>query len=53
MSLTLLDYLFDREVQACSNISGSGKHGKKKLDPHKIYGIKCEYFRAIFCKMRK
>lgn len=42
MALTLLDYLFDRETQACSNISGHGKHGKKQLDPLMIYGIKCE-----------
>lgn len=41
MSLTLLDCLFDREVQACSNISGTGRHGKKQLDPLKIYGIRC------------
>lgn len=41
LALTLLDYLFDRETQACSNISGTGKHGKKQLDPLKIYGIRC------------
>lgn len=41
MALTLLDYLFDREVQACSNISGTGKHKKKQLDPLLIYGIYC------------
>ncbi|XP_054722274.1 protein BANP-like [Uloborus diversus] len=41
MSLTLLDHLFDRETQAVSNISGTGKHGKRQLDPLKIYGIKC------------
>ncbi|GIY52839.1 hypothetical protein CEXT_284021 [Caerostris extrusa] len=41
MALTLLDHLFDRETQARSNISGSGKHGKEQLDPLKIYGIKC------------
>ncbi|XP_070575940.1 protein BANP-like isoform X2 [Ptychodera flava] len=41
MALTLLDYLFDRETQACSNISGMGKHGKKQLDPLMIYGIRC------------
>ncbi|XP_022246448.1 protein BANP-like [Limulus polyphemus] len=41
MALTLLDYLFDRDTQACSNISGTGRHGKKQLDPLKIYGIKC------------
>nr|KAF6285263.1 BTG3 associated nuclear protein [Myotis myotis] len=33
MALTLLDYLFHREVQAVSNLSGQGKHGKKQLDP--------------------
>ncbi|XP_035209020.1 protein BANP-like isoform X2 [Stegodyphus dumicola] len=27
MALLLLDYLFDREIQAKSNISGTGKHG--------------------------
>ncbi|XP_035209016.1 protein BANP-like isoform X1 [Stegodyphus dumicola] len=41
MALLLLDYLFDREIQAKSNISGTGKHGKQQLDPLKIYGIKC------------
>lgn len=43
MALTLLDYLFHREVQAVSNLSGQGKHGKKQLDPLMIYGIRCEY----------
>lgn len=43
MALTLLDYLFHREVQAMSNLSGQGKHGKKQLDPLMIYGIRCEY----------
>ncbi len=43
MALTLLDYLFDRETQACSNLSGMGKHSKKQLDPLMIYGIRCEY----------
>ena len=42
MALTLLDYLFDRETQAYSNLSGLGKHGKKQLDPLMIYGIRCE-----------
>lgn len=42
MALTLLDYLFHREVQAMSNLSGQGKHGKKQLDPLMIYGIRCE-----------
>ncbi|PRD27395.1 UNVERIFIED_CONTAM: banp [Trichonephila clavipes] len=41
MALTLLDYLFDRETQACSNISGMGKHKKKQLDPLFVYGLKC------------
>ncbi|KAK2162178.1 hypothetical protein LSH36_102g03003 [Paralvinella palmiformis] len=41
MALTLLDYLFDRETQAYSNLSGLGKHGKKQLDPLMIYGIRC------------
>lgn len=44
MALTLLDYLFHREVQAMSNLSGQGKHGKKQLDPLMIYGIRCESF---------
>lgn len=42
MALTLLDYLFHREIQAISNLSGQGKHGKKQLDPLMIYGIRCE-----------
>ncbi|XP_076307802.1 protein BANP-like isoform X2 [Tachypleus tridentatus] len=41
MALTLLDYLFDRETQACSNISGTGKHRKRQLDPLMVYGIRC------------
>ncbi|XP_078690177.1 protein BANP-like isoform X2 [Branchiostoma floridae x Branchiostoma belcheri] len=41
MALILLDYLFDRETQAMSNISGMGRHGKKQLDPLMIYGIRC------------
>lgn len=41
MALTMLDYLFDRETQASSNLSGMGKHGKKQLDPLMIYGIRC------------
>uniref|UniRef100_A0A3P8W4E4 Protein BANP n=1 Tax=Cynoglossus semilaevis TaxID=244447 RepID=A0A3P8W4E4_CYNSE len=44
MALTLLDYLFHREVQATSNLSGQGKHGKKQLDPLMIYGIRCHLF---------
>lgn len=44
MALTLLDYLFHREVQAVSNLSGQGKHGKKQLDPLMIYGIRCQLF---------
>ncbi|KAI2648216.1 Protein BANP [Labeo rohita] len=44
MALTLLDYLFHREVQAVSNLSGQGKHGKKQLDPLMIYGIRCHLF---------
>ena len=43
MALTLLDYLFDRDTQATSNLSGTGKHGKKQLDPLKIYGIRCKF----------
>ncbi|KAK6185201.1 hypothetical protein SNE40_007487 [Patella caerulea] len=41
MALTLLDYLFDRDTQANSNLSGMGRHGKKQLDPLMIYGIRC------------
>ncbi|XP_061197758.1 protein BANP-like isoform X2 [Saccostrea echinata] len=41
MALTMLDYLFDRETQATSNLSGMGKYGKKQLDPLMIYGIRC------------
>lgn len=41
MALSLLDYLFDRETQANSNLSGTSKHGKKQLDPVKIFGIRC------------
>lgn len=54
MALTLLDYLFDREVQAISNLSGQGKHGKKQLDPLMIYGIRCEYptHRLIHTKIK-
>ncbi|KAJ3595796.1 hypothetical protein NHX12_002210 [Muraenolepis orangiensis] len=44
MALTLLDYLFHREIQALSNLSGQGKHGKKQLDPLMIYGIRCHLF---------
>ncbi|KAI5626909.1 protein BANP isoform X1, partial [Silurus asotus] len=44
MALTLLDYLFHREVQAVSNLSGQGKHGKKQLDPLMIYGVRCHLF---------
>lgn len=41
MAVTLLDYLFPRDVLAVSNLSGKGKHGKKQLDPLMIYGIRC------------
>uniref|UniRef100_A0A8C4X7U3 Protein BANP n=1 Tax=Erpetoichthys calabaricus TaxID=27687 RepID=A0A8C4X7U3_ERPCA len=44
MALTLLDYLFHREIQAVSNLSGQSKHGKKQLDPLMIYGIRCHLF---------
>ena len=43
MGLTLLDYLFDRNTQANSNLSGMGKHGKMQLDPLMVYGIRCEW----------
>ncbi|XP_078479731.1 uncharacterized protein LOC144740902 [Lampetra planeri] len=42
MALTLLDHLFHREVQAASNLSGHGHHGKKQLDRLMVYGIRCE-----------
>lgn len=48
MALTLLDYLFDRETQASSNLSGMGKHNKKQLDPLMIYGIRCKYIDLTF-----
>uniref|UniRef100_A0A671QUE7 Protein BANP n=1 Tax=Sinocyclocheilus anshuiensis TaxID=1608454 RepID=A0A671QUE7_9TELE len=48
MALTLLDYLFHREVQAVSNLSGQGKHGKKQLDPLMIYGIRCGKNKIIY-----
>ncbi|KAL1456721.1 hypothetical protein WDU94_001426 [Cyamophila willieti] len=41
MAITLLDYLFPREVLAESNLSGTGKHNKMKLDPLFVYGIQC------------
>ena len=41
-ALKLLDYLFDRETQASSNLSGTGKHGKKQLNPLMIYGLRCK-----------
>ncbi|XP_038068019.1 protein BANP-like [Patiria miniata] len=40
-ALKLLDFLFDRETQATSNLSGTGKHGKRQLDPLMIYGLRC------------
>lgn len=42
MALKLLDLLFTRDVQANSNISGSSKYGKQKLNPIFIYAILCE-----------
>lgn len=42
MALTLLDYLFHREVQAVSNLLGQGKHGNKQLDLLTIYGTQCK-----------
>ena len=47
MSLLLLDYLFDRDTQAMSNVSGTGKHGKHQLDPLLMYGIQCESLCSI------
>uniref|UniRef100_A0A3Q3E144 Protein BANP n=1 Tax=Labrus bergylta TaxID=56723 RepID=A0A3Q3E144_9LABR len=51
MALTLLDYLFHREIQAMSNLSGQGKHGKKQLDPLMIYGIRCESLCISCCQV--
>lgn len=51
MALTLLDYLFHREVQAVSNLSGQGKHGKKQLDPLTIYGIRCKFTQLIIAEV--
>ena len=42
MALLLLDYLFDRDTQAMSNVSGTGKLGKHQLDPLLMYGIQCK-----------
>ncbi|XP_071505631.1 uncharacterized protein [Diadema antillarum] len=41
LALKLLDLLFDKETQATSNLSGTGKHKKKKLDPLFVFGIHC------------
>ncbi|XP_078479837.1 protein BANP-like [Lampetra planeri] len=49
MALTLLDHLFHREVQATSNLSGHGHHGKKQLDRLMVYGIRCELRRWWWC----
>ncbi|CAM9172417.1 unnamed protein product [Lampetra fluviatilis] len=46
MALTLLDHLLHLEVQAASNLSGHGHHGKKQMDPLIVYGIRCELRRA-------
>ncbi|CAN0346848.1 unnamed protein product [Lampetra fluviatilis] len=40
MALTLLDHLLHLEVQAASNLSGHGHHGKKQMDPLIVYGIR-------------
>jgi len=37
MAVTLLDYLFPREVLAVSNLSGKGKHHKRQLDPLMVF----------------
>jgi len=39
MALALLDHLFPREVLAESNLTGKGKHKKRKLNPLLIFGI--------------
>jgi len=55
MSLLLLDYLFDRDTQAVCNVSGSGKLGKRRLDPLLMYGIQCKaslYLAASCCLLR-
>lgn len=41
MALLLLDYLVDRNTQAVSNVNGTGKLGKHRLDPLVMYGIYC------------
>ena len=48
MSLVLLDYLFDRDTQATSNVSGTGKLGKRRLDPLLMYGIQCKTVLWLF-----
>jgi len=48
MSLLLLDYLFDRDTQAVSNVSGTGKLGKHRLDPLFMYGIQCKRLNIFF-----
>ena len=53
MALTMLDYLFDREVQAISNLSGHGLHHKNQLDPLFIYGIKCKETTAVMIMLRR
>lgn len=42
MAITLLDYLFPREVLAVSNLSGKSKLGKKQLDPLMVCEWKIE-----------
>jgi len=44
MALLLLDYLVDRNTQAVSNVNGTGKLGKHRLDPLVMYGIYCKAF---------
>jgi len=39
LALALVDKLFTRETLAVSNLTGKGRHNKKRLDPLLIYGI--------------
>ncbi|KAG1675013.1 Protein FAM92A-A [Nymphon striatum] len=49
MAVKLLDYLFDRDTLATSNISGASKHGKKQLCPLSMYGIKFIANESVTC----
>ena len=51
MALRLLDCLFDRGMQAVSNVNGTGKLGKHQLDPVLMYGIQCKAFCHFFLRL--